>query len=94
MAHLQPKDVLPEKEARLVSDYMVDKDKFVKENPEFAIKAAELYDRYINLITKRYIKIIKLEIELEKLAKSINHPLGIYAFRGNPMTKENYEKSR
>ena len=88
-----PHEVLPKKEADLVAEYIRDKDAFIEKTPDLAIKALGLYNNYIQLITKRYIDICKMNNALEELVDLNIKPFGVYSNRGMPWTKETHERT-
>ena len=75
---MNPNNFLNPKEAELVSEYIADKEAFVKEQPELAIKALELYNEYIKRLTKHYIETVRHYRMLEASVDLNITPFGIY----------------
>ena len=89
---MSPANFLEPKEAELVAQYIAGKDALIEEKPDLAIKALELYHKYIDLMTKHYIYICKMNNALEELVDLNVKPFGIYSNMGMPWTKENNER--
>ena len=67
-----------------MSEYIRDKDALIDKSPDLAIKALELYNQYLVLITNHYIKMCKFEQALEELVDLDIKPFGIFSNRGVP----------
>ena len=79
---MKVENILTDKDdVKLVNEYLKDKDEFTKNNPDLAIKALELYNRYIDLLTKYYIRSVRADSSIDKQFALRFSPWGIYSIR-------------
>ena len=76
---MRPENFLNDKESKLVNEYLSDKCAFTKDNPELSVKAVELYNKYLNLLTKYYIQTVKRYNFLESNIDFNITPFGMYS---------------
>ena len=85
---MSPTNFLEPKEAEIVVSYMRDKEAFVKLYPELAINALELYNKYIQLMTKSYIAMVRNYQFLKDNVDLNIKPFGIYSLN-QPLIRVN-----